>query len=1004
MLGALTEPCPEALWPLLFLRELEDRGSAEAFPVLTIGFPTGSLMFSDTEVSSEEDPILRRVSAWPRNVILGFEVLETSLPLPMYVFEIDDPDGELQDEFRGAQALGVYHAPATLRWAMDVVASGMWPPVLTCVVKKWTTPRRDVVRLFVAHNDDWLRAPILHQRVSRETRPFAHESAVGKAYPVAAGTFDSRASDGASALPTLYVDTRENEWRFAAVLGNAHQVLRARLNGELATLGTDYEVVRETVKEIRTSGVRWLVDPGPDPIVTVDLVGIEHLGDGTGAPILTPAAAMRRVLGNFAHDAYRGGAWADNDQGSLRLNLKTFDEADDYLMASSYRPQPPALNSHGVGREVEAYIWTAVLAIDWLHDRCRRLLLHPYWDEQGRIALGILDHRTRRVFLEGPHWIQEEDDVAQTFAQRVLPGLRLRDEMKAGLVSVRDEQSPLRSSEDVRPASDQELIAYDLVPFVTTDEPTAWTIVGGEAPNPAMTEPHEAIADPPFAPDYDRSKATWDAASATGTFRVRLRWAALPLMIQARRVVRTELHWLARYEPNGGGDHTMKAGLRIGGGLTHFGAEQILTEDWTEYVDADIDDPALWTLENLATDLLEAEVSATHTASQDKPEISQLFLRVFVLATGPAGVLERERLSKGLLLARRQPLVTEIEVGLHRAAVRPGDLVSVSHSAAKAAETRPGQTGWGTEAWERRPHFQVSRRFDLAARTAHLRLLDARDLIVPLWELDQARSSAPEVQGVVRLGAWPGGRAGGPDGRRFSRPTDPTGVPSGVATITDPDFDSITIPQDTEKYTSAIGLLIEPFATGAPDLAADVLLYRNRHENQSWPIDSGGTALFLAMPREAGAGEVLVVHRSGSDVVLFDGDLELLIFRRTVGGVDYEATLDMSDHTWNHDRLIAIRWTSRERELIRVVDDEAEGTIEESLPRHWLDIWVLDPGEGVAPVKGTGVEAVEGFPGDVYAGSDAGANQLDAVLKGRRIWRQPLTDLEVEAEMRAMLP
>lgn len=1017
MLAALSEPHPEPLWPLLFIRLLEERGSAEAFPVLRLGFPQGGVLISDTEVASETDPILRQLAAWPRNVVLGFDPLEHRLPLPVFVFDVDDPDDELQDELRGAQALGVYHAPATLTWALppDVLASHMWPPVLTCVIRKWTTPRRDVVRLFVAHDHEWLRRPVLRHKVTRHDRPHAHPSALGKLYPVAFGLFDSRPSAGAAALPTLYVDTRTAERRFVGILGNAFRVLRARLNGALKVQGVDWQLAQETVAGIRTTGVKWLVDPGSNPIVTLDLIGLELVGDGNGLPIQTPAEVIRRTLANVAFAGYMSGeAWIGNDPSANLLDLKTLAEADDYLMASTYRPQgqtknvaseDAGANHWTMGRRGTRYISTGVLALDWLNDTCRYLGIHPYWDEAGKIAFGILDHRTRRVFVDDVHWIREEDDVAQTFRQTDMK-LRLRDEVRLGRLSVRDPRSPW-SSHEVLPNrwSDGEAVEQDLVPFTTTDEPTAWTITGGETPNPAMTEPHQAIADPPYAPDEDRSRATWDAASATGTFRVRLRWAALPAMFQARAVPAVALQMRSRYVTNGGGTHTMKQGLRIGG-TTYFGADRTLTTAWVDYIDIFETNPSTsnpWSLADLAPNVIEAEISATHVASQDKPEITQLFARATCVTSGPADVLERERASRQLLLSVRQPQLTEIEVGLHRAGIRPGDLVSVSHTAAKAAETRPGQTGWGTEPWERRPHFFVQRRFDLAARTAHMRLLDARDLIVPLWELDQARSSAPEADGVVRLGAWPGGRAGGPDGRRFSRPTDLDGDPTGVATVNDPNGDSVTLRQDTEKYTDASGLLIKRLDTApTPDLQADTLLYLNRHDNQSWPIDSGGTAIFKIVPRNPAGGEILVVFRSGSDVVYFDGTGDLLIFRRTVGGTNYQTTLDLSASSWDQDRLVAIRWTSREQELVRVVDSETEGSVEESVPRFFLDIWAKDTAND--PVKGIGVVAVEGFPGDLYVASDKGVNQLDAVIRGRRVWRSTLTDAEVEAEMRLMLP
>jgi hypothetical protein len=126
----------------------------------------------------------------------------------------------------------------------------------------------------------------------------------------------------------------------------------------------------------------------------------------------------------------------------------------------------------------------------------------------------------------------------------------------------------------------------------------------------------------------------------------------------------------------------------------------------------------------------------------------------------------------------------------------------------------------------------------------------------------------------------------------------------------------------------------------------------------------------------------------GSDRLYIDQNRGVAVFRRTVGGVVYETTVPTSTLVSGEEATVAIRWTSREGELLRLDEEENE----EATPRFTLDIWVNG-------VKGTPVVAVEGHAGDLYIGSNAGADQLGSELLAWRAWRQVLRDEEVEAEM-----
>jgi hypothetical protein len=983
---ALQDPEPEALWPLSLVKTIEQVGSAEAFFVLTLSLPGEDHHLSDTEVSDDAlGTIPARVSSWPDNLDLGHPGLEYRLGLPTYVFEIEDPEGLLAEEFAGAEAHGSYRAAAMVRVGTLAHHSVMWPPVVTGIVSDWGTPTRDVLRIVVRPDYDWLRRPLQRNEIRREDWPHADPSAIGRVYPLPFGKFDSTARlvgstigtvTGPAPLPSLYVDTRASEWLFLFQQSHAYEVgPNVYLNYAKKVEGVDFDVIRATNAGISYTAVKWLSNPGANPVVTADLTGIEHLGDGTGVPLTTPAAILRRQLVSFAFDGHRNGVFSGS--GDALLDLAAFAEADDMAMANRMRPRRGA-GRWTTGRRGARYISTQVWGIDVLNETCEAHGWRPYWTEAGKLALSIIDHRGRKTYFEAPHWVREEDLTGETFEQ-VDAQRRPRDSFETGPVSVLDSNAGWNSLEKLRNRwADQEVAEFALVPYDTTLD-DGWAVDGTLTNFHNDAEPHEVIDDQPLGPDDTASRAGWSAGGATGVFRVRCRCSAAPQVPPLGDVLLVAVPWRARQ--TGTGTQTMKVGLRIGA-TTYYGATRTLTTDWTDYVDEWAENPATtdpWEQAEIGPDVLQLEVSATRGAG-GIPEITQAFLRVSVRSVGPAADLVRERLSRELVLARRPPKVTMVEVGLHCAAIAPGQPVSVSHTAAVVA----GLAGWGVETWQRRLHYLLGRRLNIPERSARLWLLDGRDALIPLWETGEASGSAPAAAGVVRLGAWLGGRALSPDGRRFSRPTDDTGTPSGEVTETDPRGTSRTIPADVESYSSS-GLRINVRGAG---ISPDTLSFDWRHGAEPWPIE-GGTALFRAIIDTVAGTQTL--FRCGSDTLEIKAATGAAIFRRTVNAVDYEATTPVSTYSGtNVSVLLMIRWTPADGGLTRLdADDNLE-----NVPPWTLDIFSGNVGDA-------GAQAVEGFPGDLYIGSDEGANQIGGHLIEVRVWRQLLTDTEILAEMAA---
>lgn len=994
LLHALFDPDPEPLWCRAFLRAVEDGFPVDtAFGVLSLegllDADGNTPHFSDVEASDEDFGAVQAVvRRWPRGLLLGFDPSFYRLPLPSYEIDVEDPEGALAAILTGSDGLAAYGSALRIRLGHQNVASAMWPTVWRGILADWGSPEASVLRLVCRHDSGGLERPLLRHRVRRADFPHAHATALGQLLPLVMGTLDSRAGATPGAVPCLYLDTRTSERLFTPQLGVAHAVPRVWLDGALVEEGTDYALAVETIAGFDLRTIRWLSDPGADPEVRCDLTGLEDVGDGSGNAIHTLVHQLRYLLVNFGFGDWRSGAWLDPAD---RVNAGAWEEVGHELAANRLRPRGRA-NNWTQGRRSRVVLDSSARGIDVLNAASRGAGFYPYWDQEGRLALAMVSHRTPRVFFEGPHWVRDEDVIGNQLEQA--PGLqRLRDAFQGEVLEVRDPYAGHDAGEVIPdPWGEEAISEADLVPYETTDEPTPWTTVG-------PGDPHEEIDDPPYVPDDATSRATWDAASATGTFRTRARWAEIPQIPAGHAIAAVSLRWRARYVANGGGAHTMKAGVYIGG-AAHYSAagDRTLTTSWVDYEDLFLLNPdtaAPWTLDDLGPDLLELIVSATHTASQDKPEITQLFARVYLVAEGAAGELVRERLSRELLLGRRPPLVTEAVVGLHRAAMAPGDPCSVSSVLVAA----PGAEGWGVEPWERRPHVMAGRLLDLQNKQALLRMVDARDLFVPMWEIDQAISIAPQAQGVVRLGAWRAGRAGQPGGRQFYRPTDSDGDPTGIVSMIGPNGDTVSIPADTERY-SASGLLLAEISGAGPAQAADKLRFRWNHDAQPWPIAGGSAVLFF----DGGSSSGNAVLGLGSDLLLVESGTDIT-FRRTVAGVDYDAAINLAGAGLSASGLlIGLRWTPGEGGLTRLDEDENE----EDVPPYTLDMWAR---QGSTTARATPVVAVAGHPcvpgGLVPPMLWIGANQdgaqvLDGAFRLRRVWRSLLTDDEIEAEMEAL--
>lgn len=1003
---SLLEPAPRPLWPLGLLRNLED--GAGAFGVLSLFFEidgAGSAVhYSDQEASDEDledsGSVLGRILAWP-TLTLGFDIRAPRLGLPQFIVDIEDADGTLEEILRGLAARTALNVEAWIRIGATDQGAGLWPIRWTGRLVDWMNGGEDVLRLVLQHNHGWATRPLVQHRFLPTEFPSARKDTWNKPIPIAVGCLDSRGQAPFQlydnpygylygAVPAYVINTLGSEWRATPTLGYVG-IPRVWLEDVLLVEGTDYDLAFETISGYGFRTIQFASDPGAGT-VRCDIEGYDSRGDGTGRPLRTVISQLGFLAVQYGAFGGRGPGLAQQDSAGNVTISNLFDslsmtEADDYLQGHRRRPRGRlSPNEWTHGRESSAYFSTpAARVIDAINSVCLGTGVYPYWNEAGKVAFGILDHRMRRTYHDmWTHWVRDEDLLDGQVVQEPSGPRPVNQVRSAGLVS-NDIYSPLgtltvqATEEDIpNPWARGPLGQTDLIPYATTQD-SGWTETGGG------TDPHDSQAVLFSGPDTVYSSA------GTAIFRVKCRLADGPHIPQGVPVA-VEVWIRAK------GAGTVKAGVYIGG-VAYYDAnvgDITLTADWTNYRAATFllnpDTTTTWLSEDLNPDLLEVIVSSTGGA-----DVRGTRARTYCLDGGGCAALVRERLARKLLISSVPTPISVVVVGMARGGIRPGDPFSISARTVKAG---PGGAedaeGWGLEPEEARLHVLCSSTWDPLEATMTLRAVDAHNLPTPLWAVDVAAGLAPHSPGIVRLGSWQAGPAWSHDGRRFSRPTADDGDPTGEDTITAPWGSSAIIAADHERYTSS-GLHLKELNTSpTPDVSPDVLTYVWRHDQQVHPID-GGTQIWLVTVDALTAGQLYTIFRCGSDFLHVDIVNDVVRFRRRVDGTDYDAEVDLTDTAISAGNAfaVAIRWTPGRGGLKRADSDGNE----EDVPPYTLSLWVRPADE---TFRATDVTAVQGYPGDLGVGHDAGTDILRGHRRLVRSWRRLLTDEEIEAYLETL--
>ncbi len=185
------------------------------------------------------------------------------------------------------------------------------------------------------------------------------------------------------------------------------------------------------------------------------------------------------------------------------------------------------------------------------------------------------------------------------------------------------------------------------------------------------------------------------------------------------------------------------------------------------------------------------------TANGPPTRVTSLWVEIVYVAASALVGPSRRVVSRRLRLMRKPLSIVEIDTpNLEFLNRRPGDIVGLSHFATPHETNTGAQVG--IEKWERVPHLLLGRVLNLDALQVRLKLADARDFLLSLWDTGISNLSASSQRdGIAALDA---GAA-----RTFSR--------DSGAWVEDPgDGRIVEISAQDEKNTAS-GFLLEQSAT-----------------------------------------------------------------------------------------------------------------------------------------------------------------------------------------------
>lgn len=370
-------------------------GRGRVIPGLSVAFPGGTMRFASASMSSiSTSHYTGKVLNWGQ---INYQRSERGGQLSAVEtrVQVDDADRSIARVYAGASSGSVRGSAATIYLMSPDVASSSWMTIFTGVVTKVSFPSPFVAEITLRTNDDQLqrKSPRGGWALTRQNWPNADPENYGKMAPIIYGVHDSSKFQTTPGLiPTLLID--KITFRYLVCAGKAKSITRVFVDGVATPTGWTTEYVTRNGR-IYTC-LNFTTDQG-EADVTCDLVGYEHIGDGSGnviaSPNYGPATQWAHWISNFVLGDYMTGAWAAHNS---IIDSTALSALETRLM--------------GIGADGAHYVADPLTGIEITARFCNTFKLRAWWTYAGKIAIAKDDPHVSDVY-GGERWRWYRDEA-----------------------------------------------------------------------------------------------------------------------------------------------------------------------------------------------------------------------------------------------------------------------------------------------------------------------------------------------------------------------------------------------------------------------------------------------------------------------------------------------------------------------------------------------------------------------------------------------------------------
>jgi len=317
-----------------------------------------------------------------------------SLVSPELSIQIDDTD------LRFAKLLGTHERILNSAARLKVLSANISPVTYyTGRLYDWTRGSDFSWTLNVRPPDQALTQNFCRKVVSIANWPKAADDVRGAVGPIVLGRHDSSGMGiRTGALPTLAVKNDANPFYRAVSWGRCLEVSRVYKAGVLQATSA-YSVIYVVAGGEPWTIVSFTTDPGE---VTVDALGYDSVGDGTGTLIDKPTDTLKWLLVNLIFQENTSGLWfADS---TAPVEAAAFDSVrDDIAMAQGAGGQPYRMS---------AYFNSATTGNDYLPKWAFGNRCHLLWTPDGKLKPKLARVLASGSYITSPVF-REPSDVAE---------------------------------------------------------------------------------------------------------------------------------------------------------------------------------------------------------------------------------------------------------------------------------------------------------------------------------------------------------------------------------------------------------------------------------------------------------------------------------------------------------------------------------------------------------------------------------------------------------------